>query len=137
MNKDELLKELALHSYVMIKPSSIAGVGVFALRDIPRGCRDMFSKPDKNDRWITFSKNEVESMPDHARVLVENYCLFDEQNYFIPDYGFKKIDVSLFLNHSDSPNIKSIDEGEYFESIRDIKAGEELFLDYGEIVDGE
>jgi SET domain-containing protein len=137
MTKDQLLAELNQHTYVMLRPSSVAGIGVFALRDIATGCRDMFSQPDKNDTWITLSKKEVEKLPHHAQVLVENYCLFDEEKYFVPDYGFKKIDISLFLNHSDESNVMSINEGEYFEALRDIKAGEELFLDYGEIVDGE
>jgi SET domain-containing protein len=137
MNKEELLNELANHSYVMLRSSPIAGVGVFAIKNIPKGCRDMFSKPDKSDQWITISKQEVASLPDHSRLLIENYCLFDEENYFVPDYGFKKIDLSLFLNHSDSPNVMSIQDGNYFEAIRDIQKGEELVIDYGEIVDGE
>jgi SET domain-containing protein len=65
---------------------------------------------------------------------VGNHCLYDDENYFIPDNGFKKIDLSLFLNHADTPNIISINEGDYFEAIRDIKNGEELVIDYGEIV---
>ena len=137
MNKAELLNELVKDSYVMLRPSTVAGVGVFAIRDIPKGCRDMFSKPDPSDHWITVNKSVVESLPDHARLLIENYCLFDKTNYFIPDYGFKKIDLSLFLNHSDSPNIISIQDGEYFETTRNISKGEELFLDYGEIVEDE
>jgi SET domain-containing protein len=137
MNKEELLNELVNNSYVIIRPSPIAGVGVFALRDIPKGCRAMFSKPDKNDQWITISKSEVELLPAHSRTLIENYCLFDEEKYYVPDYGFKKIDISLFLNHSDTPNIISIEEGTYFESTRFIREGEELFIDYGEIVEGE
>ena len=137
MTKPELLTELSFNTYVMLRPSPVAGIGVFALQDIANGCRDMFSKPDKHDNWISLSKKETESLPDHAKILVENYCLFDEENYFVPDYGFKKIDVSLFLNHSDTPNVISVHEGEYFEAIRDIKAGEELVIDYGSIVEGE
>ncbi len=137
MNKAELLNELTNQSYVILRPSAVAGVGVFAIRDIPKGCRDMFSKPDQNDQWITIEKSEVESLPEHARLLIENYCLFDEHNYFVPDSGFKKIDLSLFLNHIDNPNIISIQEGEYFEATRNINKGEELFIDYGEIVEGE
>ena len=136
MNKEDLLNELS-NSYVMLRSSSIAGVGVFAIRDIPKGCRAMFSKPDKNDQWVTITKKEVETLPRHSQLLIENYCLFDDEKYYVPDYGFKKIDISLFLNHSDTPNVISIQEGDYFEAIRDIREGEELFIDYGEIVDGE
>jgi SET domain-containing protein len=135
MNKEELTKELSNNSYVMLKPSPVAGIGVFAICNIPKGCRDMFSTPSKNDEWITLTKKEVEALPPHAQFMVGNYCLYDdEENYFVPAEGFKKIDVSLFINHSDTPNIISINDGDYFEAIREIKIGEELLLDYGQIV---
>lgn len=121
----------------MLKPSPIEGVGVFAITDIPKGCRQMFGQPDAADEWITIPKKEIETLPGHAQFLVGNYCLYDDNNYFVPAHGFKKMDVSLFLNHSDTPNIISINDGDYFETIRDIKEGEELLINYGEIVDGE
>ena len=137
MTKSELLTELCNNTYVMLKPSPIEGIGVFAVRDIAKGCRDMFCSPDENDKWISFSRKEVESFPTHAKFMVDNYCLFDKENYFVPDHGFKKIDIALFLNHSDTPNIISINDGDYFEAIGDIKAGEELVIDYAGIVDCE
>src|SRR6478609_4300361 len=135
MNKEELLKELSGNTWVMIRPSPIEGIGVFAMRDIEKGCRSMFSKANENEKWIEVSKAEVEALPPHAKALLENYCLYDEENYFVPDYGFKKMDLVNFLNHSDTPNIISINDGEFFEAIQDIKKGEELVIDYGEIVD--
>ncbi len=135
MTKEELLTELSSNTYLILKPSPIGGIGVFAVCDIPKSCREMFSKPGAGDEWITVSKKEIESLPPHAQFLVGNYCLFDEENYFVPGHGFKKMDVSLFLNHSDRPNIISINEGDFFEAIREIKEGEELLIDYGEIVD--
>jgi SET domain-containing protein len=137
MTKEELLSELAHNTWVMIKPSPIEGIGVFALQDIPKGCRSMFSKANEQEQWIPVSKTEVKKLPLHAKALIENYCLYDEENYFVPDYGFKKMDLVNFLNHSDTPNVISINDGEFFEAIRDIKQGEELVINYGEIVDGE
>ena len=137
MNKESLLAELRSHTWVILRPSPFEGVGVFALRDIPKGCREMFSKPDAADEWISLTKKEVEELPEHARFLVGNYCLYDAEQYFVPADGFKKIDLSLCLNHSDTPNIISINDGDYFETTRDIKAGEELLIDYGWIVDDE
>ena len=134
ITKATLLNELTNQTYVILRPSNIAGIGVFALRPIPKGCRDMFSQPNPDDEWITISKEEVHDLPAHARLLVENYCLFDTDQYYVPAKGFKVLDVSLFLNHSDTPNIISIDDGNYFETLRDIAEGEELLIDYGTIV---
>lgn len=136
MTKTELLAELAQQTYVMLRPSPIEGVGVFAIKDIPKGCREMFSKPDASEEWVLLSKKEVEALPPHARFLVENYCLYDEHlNYFVPEHGFKKMDLCVFLNHADTPNVQSVGDGAFFEALRDIKAGEELLIDYGTIVD--
>ena len=133
MTKEALLKDLHQDTYVMIKPSPLHGIGVFAIRDIPKGTRDLFSQGV--GEWIKLTIAEVEALPKHSRDLVENHCLFDEDHYYVPDYGFKLVDLVVYLNHSDTPNVISINEGEFFEAIRDITAGEELLLDYGTIVD--
>ena len=135
MTKDELLSELGTNTYLMLKPSPIEGIGVFAIRDIPKGCRNMFSKPDDEEDWIKVSKKEIENLPVAVQLVVENYCLYDEVHYFVPAGGFKKLDLSLFLNHAEIPNLISVNEGDYFEATRDISAGEELLIDYGEIVE--
>ena len=135
MTKATLLNELANNTWVMIRPSGIHGIGVFAIRDIPEGCRDIFSK--EMGEWVIVPRSETDALPVHARELIENYCLYDEGNYFIPAQGFKAIDLSLFLNHSDTPNIFSVNDGEYFETIRPVRKGEELFVNYGDIVEGE
>ena len=137
MTKEELLQELEGNTWVMIKPSPIEGIGVFALRDIPKGCRSMFSQSNDQEQWISVPKTEVDQLPVHAKALIENYCLYDADNYFVPNYGFKKMDLVNFLNHADKPNIISINDGEFFEALLDIKIGEELVIDYGEIVEGE
>ncbi len=133
MTKEALLKDLHQDTYVMIKPSPLHGIGVFAIRDIPKGTRDLFSQGV--GEWIKLTIAEVEALPKHSRDLVENHCLFDEDHYYVPDYGFKLVDLVVYLNHSDTPNVISINEGEYFVATRDIAAGEELLVDYGTIVD--
>jgi SET domain-containing protein len=133
MTKEALLNQLQTSTYVMIKPSPLHGIGVFAIRDIPKGTRDLFSQGV--GEWIKLTIAEVEALPKHSKDLVENHCLFDEGYYYVPDYGFKLVDLVIYLNHSETPNVISIDEGEFFEAIRDISAGEELLVDYGTLVD--
>ena len=131
--KEKLLQELTQHTYVMLRPSSVHGIGVFALRDIPQGCREIFSR--NIGEWIKIPIHEVEKLPVHSKELVETYCLYDEEHYFVPDYGFKVMDLVNYLNHSAVPNIRSVNHGEYFEALTDISAGSELLIDYEEIVE--
>jgi SET domain-containing protein len=135
MTKDELLTQLKQDNYVMLKPSPVHGIGVFAIRPIPKGCRTIFSAGV--GEWIKISIQEVEALPLHSRNLIETYCLYDEENYFVPDYGFKLMDLVLYLNHSAEPNIISVNDGEQFEALRDINEGEELLVNYGSIVEVE
>lgn len=134
MIKEKLLRELQEDTYVMLKPSPVEGIGVFAIRDIPKGCRTIFSAGI--GEWVKLSFEEVEKLPAHARNLVETYCLYDDENYFVPGYGFKMMDMVLYLNHSSQFNITSVNDGEQFEALRDIKTGEELLLNYGSIAEG-
>lgn len=136
--KLRLLNELSFNTYSRISPSTIDGVGIFAIRDIPKGCINIFSDNSMpQEEWLEIPRAEIDALPIHAKELVERYCLFDVNTYFVPEYGFKKVDLVIFINHSDEPNLKSLNDGEYFEALRDIKNGEELFLDYGDIVDEE
>ena len=134
MTKEALLQELQAETYVALQPSAVHGIGVFAIRDIPKGCRHIFS--EENDNWIKLSFAEVEALPPHAKNFIETYYLYDTEHYFIPDHGCKIMDMANYLNHSHEPNIVSVMEGRWFEAIRDIKEGEELLVNYGDIVEG-
>ena len=134
MSPSKLLEQLRAHTYIALQASPIHGIGVFAIQVIPKGCRDIFSKGI--GEWIKLPIKEVEALPDHTRSLIETYCLFDEENYFVPDYGFKMIDPVIYLNHSSIPNIISLNDGEEFEALVDILPGQELLVNYGTLVDG-
>ena len=127
MTKDALLDQLRNDTYVMLKPSGIHGIGVFAIRQIPKGCRSIFSKG--TEEWIKLPITEVETLPLHSKDLIETY-------YYVPDYGFKIMDLVNYLNHSNSPNLLSINDGEEFEALTDIQPGEELLVNYSHITGG-
>lgn len=133
MTREQLLKELSEETFITLKPSPVHGIGVFALRDIPKGCKTLFSR--NVGEWIRVPITDIDQLPDQTRNMVETYCLYDETHYYLPDYGFKVMDLVNYLNHSSSPNVISVNDGEYFESLREIKEGEELLVNYGEIVD--
>ena len=100
MKKQKLLEELNNNTYVIIRPSAIEGIGVFAIRDIPSGCRNMFSKSSgMEDEYVKISKEEVDTLPAYSKKLIETYCLYDSDSYYVPGDGFKKMDLVNFLNH--------------------------------------
>lgn len=132
MTKEQILDELYTNTYAMLKPSPVHGIGVFAIRNIPRGCRTIFS--EGKGEWIKLPIAEVNKLPAYSRELVETYCVFDEENYYVPDYGFKVMDMVCYLNHSSTPNIISLNHGEDFEALMDIAAGTELLINYEQIV---
>jgi len=134
MPQAKLLQQLQTETYIMLKSSPIHGIGVFAIQHIPKGCRDIFSKADTE--WIKLPIKDVEALPAHSKSLIETYCLFDEEHYFVPESGFKTIDPVIYLNHSAEPNIISINEGECFEALVDILPGQELFVNYTELAEG-
>ena len=131
MTKEELLNELSRETYAALQPSALHGIGVFAICDIPKGCRKIFSQGV--GKWIKIPYHEIENLPAHSRSLIETYCLYDDDHYYVPDYGFKVMDIVNYLNHSSTPNIVSINDGEEFEALVDIPSGTELLLDYRKI----
>ena len=62
----KLLCELQSETYVMPKASPTHGIGVFAIRDIPKGTRNIFSKGI--GEWIKVPISEVEALPEHTRI---------------------------------------------------------------------
>jgi SET domain-containing protein len=135
MNPQALLQLLRHHTCVQLQPSGIHGIGVFAICDIPKGSRHMFAPPHQNFTHLSFA--DVADLPAHVQAVVENYCLYNQTGYYVPNDGFTVMDVSLFLNHSDTPNLTSVNDGDYFEALTAIPAGTELTLNYNTLVDEE
>ena len=128
MDRAELLRDLA-NTFIGLAPSPIHGIGVFALAKISVGKTDLFSPPSV--AWHAIPHSEIETLPAHIHKLLDTYCLQDEDNAYLPPHGFKVVDLVHFLNHSDSPNLRQLDGGDVFETLRPIAAGEELTVDYG------
>ena len=102
MTKEELLQELAGNTWVMIKPSHIEGIGVFALRDIPEGCRSMFSKAmaDEKMNWtqlVDFKGFEGEIAQAYNILGIPHSILLDEEGRVIK-IGLRGAFLDIELN---------------------------------------
>lgn len=109
----------------LVRRSLIHGRGVFATVDIPKGERVIEYKARKitwaqADRWYA----DDDSKPSHT-------FLFTLDDKYVLD-GNKDANSARWINHSCNPNCESdiVDGRIWIESLRNIKAGEELNYDY-------
>ena len=127
----DLIKDLEEDVYCRLRPSKIHGVGIFAIRDIPKG-----KDPFKSFLPYKFVAVDVEAVfqnpkidPAVKELASDMYSVVDGKLYLYKG-GLNGIDISFFLNHSEKPNLIATQDGETFVSMRKIKKGEELFSDH-------
>lgn len=111
--------------YTRLKPSKIHGVGVIAIRDIPKGT-PVFAEDDDDIVWV--DKKDTGNLPPPLREFYDDFCIVKGDMYGCPK-NFDKLTIAWYLNSSDKPNVVA-DENYRFYALRDIKAGEELTADY-------
>lgn len=128
MNKQQLLKNLTKDIYCKIGKSKIHGVGVIAIRDIPKGTNPFIGSPQ--DKYITFSEKELKNLPPEIKKMVSDFFIFDGKYFLVPAFGLNSINISYFMNHSKTPNIQTDKTGENCYTMQDIKKGEELTINY-------
>lgn len=133
-NIDNLIHELTYDTYVKLKPSNIHGVGVFAIKDIPENVNPFGTEPLED--WIQLEKEQFNILPEEIKNLIETYCTKEEGKYWVPKYGFKgRWGIASFLNHSNNPNVISINNGNTFKTIKKINKGDELLINYNDITE--
>ena len=111
--------------YTRIKPST-KGVGVFAIRDIPKDT-ELFVGDIGN--IVRVSVADVEKIEDlEVRRMYFDFCPVVD-GYFVAPNDFNQITMGWYLNHSDNPNVSVRPEMQFFTS-RFVEIGEELTADY-------
>jgi hypothetical protein len=117
-----------LNSFTRLRPSNIHGVGVFAIRDIPKGT-NIFS--DDRSELIWIKKTEVEGKSGEIRKLYDDFCVIKNDKYGCPK-EFNNLTISWYINEpaeGQKSNVLCSDEYD-FVAARDIQSGEELTVDY-------
>mmetsp|Transcript_29032 Transcript_29032/g.41581 ORF Transcript_29032/g.41581 Transcript_29032/m.41581 type:complete len:170 (+) Transcript_29032:201-710(+) len=106
--KSELLENLKNKTYVKLAPSQNIGnrgkeIGVFAIRDIPKGIDPFTLCNVQADEPISLSEEEIEELPVDIKGMLYNFFLPDEITKKFPIYskGINGIDASFYLNSAE------------------------------------
>lgn len=120
--------------YCKLKPSIIDGVGIFAIRDIPKGtnpfkgsymCTEAILCDPKKIGPESIKKMLHDRYPRSKDPL--NSAKKDENKQIVPMYP-NQLSWIDFLNYSKDPNIELFESGEWI-TTRDINVGEEVLED--------
>jgi hypothetical protein len=111
--------------FTRLRPSRRHGIGVFAIRPIPRGTK-LFRGDSDDMRWI--KSVDVGRLPSEVRRLYDDFCVLKAGRLGCPT-SFDRLTPSWYLNNSKDPNVVC-DEHLNFIAKRPIASGEELTVDY-------
>ena len=130
MQRKRTVNRILNECYCRLAPSSIHGIGVFAVREIPKGTDPFRIGVAYPSGWIEITQAELDRASDGVRNLLALLFVRDKKgDLSIPAIGTNLVDISAYLNHSDRPNMKTAD-GHTFTAKRKIRKGEELTVDY-------
>lgn len=105
----------------VLKPSD-HGIGVFAVHDIPAETYLRLFADDVEPEAVSVVRKK-EDIPE----IFRKYCI-DRGDTMTGPRDFGRIDIGWHLNHSITPN--AYHRQYEFYALRDIKAGEEITIDY-------
>ena len=135
MNKKKLINHLKNDIYCRIGVSKIAGVGVIAIKDIPKNTNPFKTLNPHNDKILELQDKDLKDINKNVKSMIKDFFGSNKKKtYDVLYYGLNFINISFYLNHSSKPNINLVDtkDNEYleFRTNRKIKKGEELTIDY-------
>lgn len=126
------VSDLAEHFSLIVRPSKIAGIGVFATRAIPEGANPFPPGNFDAAHLVTLSAQEYARVRPHVKKFIDFYGIDNTG----PD-GHRRVtfprhdalmDLRFYMNHSKTPNMEC--RGFEFVATRDIEEGEELTHNY-------
>jgi hypothetical protein len=116
--------------WVRLGVSAIEGIGVFAIRPIPKGT-DMFANDRVPLTWVSRSDLEAAAPSEAERALYDDFGIRRGDTIGCPA-NFNNLTPGWYLNEpraGEAPNVAAGPDFA-FAALRDIAEGEELTIDY-------
>ena len=124
LSKEQQIAELNSEVRCTIKPSKIAGVGVFALRDIPKDDR-CYIAPRMIPRFYNIPFGSLNKLfPEIKELVLARWASVVNGSLFCSPND--DAHLLMFVNHSIDPNHDVVSDT----ALKDIKKGEEVLENY-------
>ena len=134
--KKRLINNIKNDTYCRIGVSRVHGVGVIAVKDIPKNIFIFKVCKKSCDNIIEITKKEIENVASGVKQMMDDYLDKVNGKYQVPESGLNNLNISWYLNHSDTPNVDITEPAKdgfvLFKTNKDIRKGEELFIDYSQ-----
>ena len=114
-------------AYTRLKPSPIHGVGVFAIRTIPKGV-NVFDNTEAGE-MVAVPRDAIENTDKEIKSLYNDFCPIQGDIFWCPQ-NFNSLTVGWYINESKTPNVRWEDKNASFYALREIVKDEELTADY-------
>jgi SET domain-containing protein len=125
--KEKLILKRLEKVYCRLAPSPIHGIGVFAIRNIPKGTNP-FNNSFMAQEAIVVNKDKIKDLgPEILSLLHDQHPTSDPNKQVVSNFPNQPIWTN-YINYTDNPNIELMTNGEWM-TLRDIKIGEELLED--------
>jgi len=121
--------------FVKLKPSKVDGVGVFAIRDIPKNTF-LFETWNGDSGYFPIKEKELQKLPKDLYNHIKDIFLYspdfpnDTNTYIQLTNGCHWIYTTPYYFVNSDINKSNIDKTT-FKTTRDIKRGEEILSNYG------
>ncbi|MDD5083629.1 MAG: hypothetical protein PHT88_01660, partial [Candidatus Moranbacteria bacterium] len=120
-------KKMMAEALFKIKPSpKYKGIGVFALRDIPKGT--IICDVEKITEEFFIPWKDCEKIDPITQGVMHDFCAQDKDGYYCP-LDLNYLSIPMHMNHCCNGNV-GCDEESDFVAIKNIRKGQELCFDY-------
>lgn len=131
----KLVSDLESNVYCRLKPSKIQGIGVFAIKEIPKGAK--IFKTSRKIKFIGIAPEIIlknRKISQAVKKMAKDFFVISDKKLYLPNCSLNEIDISFYVNHSEKPNAIA-KNGENFFAVRRIRKGEEITANYKKYCD--
>ncbi len=135
---NQLLDNLKNDTFCRLRPDEYGGVGVFAIKDIPKDVNPFYTtKGLICPRIINVPDKEIQKLDPGVKKMIKDFFVKDKHDKWgLSFLGLNSMDITFYINHSDKPNMNIVADSSCsmlsFVTKRKINEGEQLFIDYKE-----